>query len=91
MGCFVKAVELHRWTLSARERVLGPHDPDTLRSRNNLASAYLAAGERSKAVELWEETLRVCRAVLSVNHPLTGEVQRNLVNCKNVTRGEPCR
>jgi Tetratricopeptide repeat len=31
-------------TLAARERVLGPDHPDTLASRNNLATAHRAAG-----------------------------------------------
>lgn len=34
-----EAIDLHAKTLDARERVLGPDHPDTIRSRNNLANA----------------------------------------------------
>jgi len=34
---------LFEQTLAARERVLRPGPPDTLQSRNNLASAYRKA------------------------------------------------
>ena len=39
-----EAIPLHEQTLAARERVLGPDHPHTLASRNNLATAYRAAG-----------------------------------------------
>jgi hypothetical protein len=41
----VEAIALHKQTVAARERVLGPDHPDMLQSRNNLAAAYRAAGQ----------------------------------------------
>ena len=43
---------LHEQTLAARERVLGPDHPDTLKSRNNLAIAYQDAGRTDEAISL---------------------------------------
>ena len=41
-------------TLKDRTRILGPHHPRTLTSRNNLASAYRAAGRFEDAEALFE-------------------------------------
>ena len=40
---------MHEQTLADRERILGPDHPDTLNSRNNLATAYRAAGRTGEA------------------------------------------
>ena len=37
--------------------MLGEDHPDTLTSRNNLASAYQAAGDLGRAIPLYEQTL----------------------------------
>ena len=42
------AITLHEKNLKAAETMLGPHHPNTLRSRDNLAAAYLAAGSRRR-------------------------------------------
>ena len=41
-------------TLDARIRILGPHHPDPLTTRNNLADAYRAAGRIEEAEALFE-------------------------------------
>ncbi len=38
-GQYQAAVQIHRQTLELRTKVLGPEHPDTLISRNSLASA----------------------------------------------------
>ncbi|WP_311136985.1 SAV_2336 N-terminal domain-related protein, partial [Streptomyces griseomycini] len=40
------------------ERLLGDDHPDTLASRNNLAGAYESAGDLTRAIPLYERTLR---------------------------------
>ncbi|WP_181725773.1 tetratricopeptide repeat protein, partial [Nocardia gipuzkoensis] len=42
--------ELYEQTLIDRERILGAEHPDTLTSRNNLASTYQAAGRTAEAI-----------------------------------------
>jgi len=40
------AIALHERNLADRTRILGPDHPDTLTSRNNLATAYQLMRER---------------------------------------------
>jgi hypothetical protein len=44
MGRYQEAIKLHQENLACRERILGPNDPSTLASRQNLAAACRAAG-----------------------------------------------
>ena len=62
-----------------REAKLGPDYPDTLTSRNNLASAYRAAGRTAEAIRLDEETLRMREAKQGPDHPDTITNRNNLV------------
>ena len=48
---------------------LGPHHPDTLASRNNLAGTYRDAGRLDKAIALYEQTLGDSVRVLGSDHP----------------------
>jgi hypothetical protein len=45
-------VQLGQALLTDRERILGPDHPHTLHSRNNLATAYQAAGRTAEAAAL---------------------------------------
>ncbi|WP_368858555.1 tetratricopeptide repeat protein, partial [Streptomyces griseoflavus] len=47
--------DLHRQTLTDRERILGPDHPDTLTSRNNLARAEAAVARAGRG---WWSRLR---------------------------------
>ena len=47
-----------------RQRLLGPDDPDTLTSQNNLASAYQDAGRTADAIRLYELNLEVRERLL---------------------------
>ena len=60
------------------ERVLGTDHPNTLASRNNLASAYQAAGRTAEAIPLLEQTLADCERVLGTDHPVTLASRNNL-------------
>ena len=53
-------------------------NPDTLRSRNNRAMSYLAAGRPAKAIPLYRRTLADCVRVLGVYHPYTLRSRNNL-------------
>jgi tetratricopeptide (TPR) repeat protein len=55
--------------LAGRVQVLGEDHPDTLASRGNLAFAYLAAEDLSRAVPLFEQVLAGSVRVLGENHP----------------------
>ena len=58
--------------------VLGPHHPDTLASRNNLAGTYRASGRLDKAIPLYEQTLEDSIRVLGTDHPGTLTARNNL-------------
>ena len=63
-----------------RERILGPDHPDTLTSRNNLASPYESVGDFSRAVPLFEEALSDRVRVLGPDHPKTLASRNNLAS-----------
>ena len=50
---------------------LGPHHPDTLASRNNLAGTYRDAGRLDKAIALYEQILEDSIRILGLDHPRT--------------------
>ena len=58
--------------------VLGPHHPDTLASRNNLAGSYRDAGRLDKAIALYEQILEDSIRVLGHDHPSTLASRFNL-------------
>ena len=58
--------------------VLGPHHPDTLASRNNLAGTYRASGRLDKAIPLYEQTLEDSIRGLGTDNPSTLTSRLNL-------------
>ncbi len=60
------------------ERQLGADHPDSLKSRNNLAYAYRAAGRFAEAIPLHERTLAGRERVLGADHPSTLTSRNNL-------------
>ena len=57
---------------------LGPDHPDTLASRNSLASTYRDAGRLDKAIALYEQNLEDSIRVLGLDHPSTLTSRFNL-------------
>ena len=64
---------------------LGPHHPDTLASRNNLAGTYRASGRLDKAIALYEQTLEDSTRVLGTDHPGTLTSRLNLAGAYHAT------
>jgi tetratricopeptide (TPR) repeat protein len=56
----------------------GPTHITRLRSRNNLAMAYRAAGRTAEAIPLLERTLAGCERVRGTDHPDTLTLRNNL-------------
>jgi tetratricopeptide (TPR) repeat protein len=67
-------------TLKMRESKLGPDHPDRLISRNNLPSAYVAAGRTAEAIAMHEATLKQRESKLGPDHPDTLTSHNNLAN-----------
>jgi Tetratricopeptide repeat/NB-ARC domain len=70
IGDLGQAIALYRATLADRERVLGPDHPNTLTSRNNLALALWANGERGTAYGEINRAFDDASRALSEGHPL---------------------
>ncbi len=64
---------------------LGPHHPDTLASRNNLAATYRASGRLDKAIALYEQTLDDVARILGPDHPSTLASRLSLVGAYRAT------
>ena len=58
--------------------MLGADYPDTLATRDNLATAYQAAGRTAEAIILHEQTLADVERVLGADHPDTLITRDNL-------------
>src|SRR5580692_9425849 len=80
VGRSAEVIRLHEETLADRERALGPDHPDTLKSRNNLASAYQEAGRTAEAIALHEKNLADRERLLGPDHPDTLRSRNNLAN-----------
>ena len=59
-------------------RALGPDHPSTLASQTNLAYAYHAVGDLTRAIELHEATLDGCKQAFGPDHPHTLASRNNL-------------
>ncbi len=68
-GQLEQAAALHQETLAARLRLLGPANPDTMRSRHALALTYASLGRYDEAIRLHEENLTERLRYLSPDHP----------------------
>ena len=73
------AILLFEPALMSKEAELGRDHPDTLTSRNYLATAYWAVGRTAEAIPMLEQTLQLCEAKLGHDHPLTHRVTRSLM------------
>jgi len=58
--------------------VLRADHPDTLTTRDNLATAYRAAGRTAEAITMYEQNLAARERVLGADHPDTLATRDNL-------------
>jgi tetratricopeptide (TPR) repeat protein len=75
-----RAIVIGERLLADQERILGPDHPDTLTSRDNLASSYWAVGRTAEAITLDERTLADRERVLGPDHLDTLASRNNLAN-----------
>jgi tetratricopeptide (TPR) repeat protein len=77
-GNYTEGVAAGRRALEARERVLGPEHPDTLKSVNNLAALLRSQGDYGAAEPLYRRALEAQERVLGAEHPDTLRSVNNL-------------
>jgi non-specific serine/threonine protein kinase/serine/threonine-protein kinase len=80
LGLYPQAESLIRQAVQIRRRVLGPEDPDTLRSEGDLCLALERLGRYGEAEKLQRETLESLRRVLGPDNPDTLRSINNLAN-----------
>jgi serine/threonine protein kinase len=85
LGEAALAVDVFQKALDTRKAKLGPDHPDTLKSMNNLATAYQDSGQLAKAVTLHEDTLKKRKAKLGPDHPDTLSSMNNLADAYAVS------
>jgi non-specific serine/threonine protein kinase/serine/threonine-protein kinase len=71
IGLYSRAQSLLQGSVDIRRRVLGPENPDTLRSMNDLARTLDHEGQYAEAESLVRQTLDIERRVLGPEHPDT--------------------
>ncbi len=79
-----QAVDLAEPLVADCERMFGGSDPETLKTRENLATAYAAAGRVGDAIPLQERTLADYVRVLGESHPATLISRNNLAEAYRV-------
>jgi Tetratricopeptide repeat/NB-ARC domain len=70
-GQIARSIALFERTVTAATRILGPEEEATLAFRNNLAYAYVSAGDLDRAVPLFEQNLAESERVFGPDHPTT--------------------
>jgi non-specific serine/threonine protein kinase/serine/threonine-protein kinase len=80
LGLYPQAESLIRQAVEIRRRVLGPDQPDTLRSEGDLCLALERLGRYGEAEKLQSETVEKLRRVLGPNNPDTLQSMNNLAN-----------
>ncbi|MFE6717694.1 FxSxx-COOH system tetratricopeptide repeat protein [Streptomyces albidoflavus] len=79
-GHFVEERPLREHLLNATHNALGPDDPNTLASRNNLAYTLTSLGRHQEAADLLRSVLTETERILSPNHPYTLTTRSNLAS-----------
>jgi len=70
-GQYNDAEIIWRKVIAVYTRVLGPEDPNTLSSRNNLANALKGQGKHAEAEQQYRAVLAIQERVLGPEHPDT--------------------
>jgi tetratricopeptide (TPR) repeat protein len=86
LGEYERAIGFLERSAGLYRQHLGPEDPATLTSMNNLADAYTADGKAALVVPLLEQTLKLDQAKLGPDNPITLQSARNLASAYSTLR-----
>nr|XP_036584595.1 uncharacterized protein CTRU02_05670 [Colletotrichum truncatum]KAF6794113.1 hypothetical protein CTRU02_05670 [Colletotrichum truncatum] len=78
LGKYGEAEQMHRQTLEMRKKVLGPENPNTLSSMNNLAGVFDSQGKYEEAEQMHRQALEMRKKVLGPENPDTLGSMNNL-------------
>jgi CHAT domain-containing protein/Tfp pilus assembly protein PilF len=79
-GDYAGAEKIALRVRSVRERILGPDDPQTATSVNNLAGDYARQNNYSEAEPLYKRALAIRENALGLNHPSTADTLNHLAD-----------
>jgi serine/threonine protein kinase/tetratricopeptide (TPR) repeat protein len=85
LGLYARAQELQQKALNIQQRVLGPKNPETLRSMSALAETIREQGHFTEAEKLQRQTLDTQRRVQGAEHP---DTLTSMYNLSGILRGE---
>jgi serine/threonine protein kinase/flagellar biosynthesis regulator FlbT len=80
LGLFSRAMDLEQQSLDIRRRVLGPENPDTLASMDDLAGALKESGHYFEAAKMFREEIDIERRVLGLENLQTLNAMNNLAD-----------
>src|SRR5216683_5530422 len=78
LGLFSRAKDLEQQSLDIRRRVLGPENPDTLASMDDLGGALKESGQFVEAAKMFREEIDIRHHVLGPENPDTLNSMDNL-------------
>ena len=79
-GDSAEALRLAKELLPDRERVLGPHHPDTLTTRYNIAAFTAECGDTAEALRLYAAVLSDQERVFGPDHPRTISTRNSIAS-----------
>ncbi|GKT52039.1 kinesin light chain [Colletotrichum spaethianum] len=77
LGKYGESEQMHRQTLELCKKMLGPENPSTLTSMNNLAHVLDSQGKYDEAEQIHRQTLELREKVLGPQYPSTLGTRRN--------------
>ncbi|CAN9239143.1 unnamed protein product [Alternaria alternata] len=77
-GKLDEAEHSHRYVYRKRQRILGPHHHETVKSKANLAITINEQGRHSEAEAIYREAIEIFQARLGDSHPDTLKTHINL-------------
>lgn len=89
MGRYQSSQELHTVVLGARWQELGPGDPETMETMNNLAIILKEQGKYVEAEKMYRETVWASTRVQGPEHPATLTAMHNLACVLEVQGQKP--
>lgn len=65
IGKYDKVEEYYKRAIDIYAKHYGPHDPNVIKTRNNLASAYLREGKYKLASQLYQQVLAESQMIVN--------------------------
>jgi ankyrin repeat protein len=77
-GKYEEALQAYQEVYEIQKRVLGPEHPDTLTTRNNIASVLDDQGKYEEALQAYKKVYDIQKHVLGPEHPNTLSIRSNM-------------